>query len=36
MPEYKWPEPGTTSLIGKRISRLDGPAKVTGGATAAR
>ena len=32
MPEYKWPEPGTTSLIGKRISRLDGPAKVTGGA----
>jgi xanthine dehydrogenase YagR molybdenum-binding subunit len=32
MPDYKWPEPGTTSLIGKRISRLDGPAKVTGGA----
>ena len=32
MPDYRWPEPGTTSLIGKRISRLDGPAKVTGGA----
>lgn len=32
MPEYNWPEPGTTALIGKRISRLDGPAKVTGSA----
>jgi xanthine dehydrogenase YagR molybdenum-binding subunit len=32
MPEFNWPEPGTTALIGKRISRLDGPAKVTGAA----
>ncbi len=32
MPEFNWPEPGTTTLIGKRISRLDGPAKVTGAA----
>ena len=28
MPEYKWPEPGTTALLGKRLNRLDGPAKV--------
>src|ERR1035437_7087186 len=32
MPDYKWPELGTTSLIGKRINRVDGPAKVTGAA----
>src|SRR5258707_1405664 len=32
MPDYSWPEPGTTALIGKRINRVDGPAKVTGAA----
>ena len=32
MPDYSWPEPGTTALIGTRRNRLDGPAKVTGGA----
>ncbi len=30
MPEYKWPDANDRDLIGKRISRLDGPAKVTG------
>ena len=30
MAEYKWPEEGKRSLIGKRIKRLDGPEKVTG------
>jgi xanthine dehydrogenase YagR molybdenum-binding subunit len=30
MPEYKWPEANDRDLIGKRISRLDGPFKVTG------
>ncbi len=30
MAEYKWPEPEKRSLIGKRISRVDGPAKVSG------
>lgn len=30
MPEYYWPEEGKRSLIGKRHSRLDGPAKVSG------
>ncbi len=30
MAEYKWPEAGKRSLIGKRISRVDGPAKVSG------
>ncbi|HXK62022.1 MAG TPA: xanthine dehydrogenase family protein molybdopterin-binding subunit [Acidobacteriota bacterium] len=30
MPEYKWPEANDRDLIGKKISRLDGPAKVTG------
>src|SRR5262245_55808901 len=30
MAEYKWPEEGKRSLIGKRISRLDGPDKVSG------
>ncbi len=30
MPEYKWPDANDRDLIGKRISRLDGPAKTTG------
>lgn len=30
MAEYKWPEEGKRSLIGKRISRVDGPLKVSG------
>jgi len=30
MPEYKWPDANDRDLIGKRISRLDGPVKVTG------
>ncbi len=30
MAEYKWPEAGKRSLIGKRISRVDGPDKVSG------
>jgi xanthine dehydrogenase YagR molybdenum-binding subunit len=30
MPEYKWPESNDRDLIGKRISRLDGPAKASG------
>src|SRR2546425_2831491 len=30
MAEYKWPEPEERTLIGKRISRLDGPDKVSG------
>lgn len=30
MAEYKWPEEGKRSHIGKRISRLDGPDKVSG------
>ncbi len=30
MADYKWPEEGKRSLIGKRISRVDGPQKVTG------
>ena len=29
-PDYKWPEPEQRSLIGKRISRVDGPVKVSG------
>lgn len=32
MAKYYWPEAGKRSLIGKRISRLDGPAKVSGSA----
>jgi xanthine dehydrogenase YagR molybdenum-binding subunit len=28
--EHKWPEPEKRSLIGKRISRVDGPDKVSG------
>ena len=30
MAEYKWPDADKRSLIGKRISRIDGPAKVSG------
>lgn len=30
MAEYKWPEEGKRSLIGKNIKRIDGPAKVSG------
>lgn len=30
MAEYKWPEADKRSLIGKRISRVDGPQKVAG------
>ena len=30
MPDYSWPEASKRSLIGKRISRLDGPDKVSG------
>ncbi len=30
MAEYKWPEASKRSLIGKRISRVDGPVKVSG------
>lgn len=30
MPEYNWPDAKDRRLIGTRISRLDGPAKVTG------
>ena len=30
MAEYKWPEADKRSLIGKRISRVDGPYKVSG------
>src|SRR6266853_1614358 len=30
MAEYKWPEAEKRTLIGKRISRLDGPFKVSG------
>lgn len=30
MAEYKWPEPSKRTLLGKRISRIDGPEKVTG------
>lgn len=30
MAEYKWPEPDKRNLIGKRISRIDGPLKVSG------
>jgi xanthine dehydrogenase YagR molybdenum-binding subunit len=30
MAEYKWPEAEKRKYIGKRISRIDGPAKVTG------
>ncbi|HKP84571.1 MAG TPA: xanthine dehydrogenase family protein molybdopterin-binding subunit [Blastocatellia bacterium] len=30
MAEYKWPDPDKRTLIGKRISRVDGPQKVSG------
>jgi len=30
MADYQWPEAGKRSLIGKRISRLDGPIKASG------
>lgn len=30
MAKYKWPETGDRKFIGKRISRIDGPAKVQG------
>src|SRR5262247_2514065 len=30
MAEYKWPEEGKRAHIGKRISRIDGPDKVSG------
>jgi xanthine dehydrogenase YagR molybdenum-binding subunit len=32
MVEYNWPDAASRRLIGKRISRLDGPAKVSGAA----
>ncbi|MBV8202886.1 MAG: xanthine dehydrogenase family protein molybdopterin-binding subunit [Acidobacteria bacterium] len=32
MVDYSWPDPASRRLIGKRIPRLDGPAKVTGAA----
>src|SRR5438552_16958380 len=30
MAEYKWPEAEKRTLIGKRVSRIDGPLKVSG------
>src|SRR5574342_907314 len=30
MADYKWPEASKRALMGKRISRLDGPDKVSG------
>ena len=30
MPDYNWPPPEKRKYIGKRISRVDGPAKSTG------
>ena len=30
MPDYKWPEASKRSLIGKRMSRVDGPLKSSG------
>ena len=30
MPDYKWPDMNQRSLLGKRVSRLDGPDKVSG------
>lgn len=32
MPKYNWPDANSRSLIGKRINRLDGPAKASGAA----
>jgi len=33
MSQYNWPLPGQRKLIGKSVSRVDGPAKVSGKAT---
>jgi xanthine dehydrogenase YagR molybdenum-binding subunit len=30
MSEYSWPDPATRPLLGKKISRIDGPIKVSG------
>ncbi len=30
MSEYSWPDPATRPLLGKKISRVDGPVKVSG------
>ena len=30
MPDYKWPDPNTRPLLGKRVNRVDGPAKASG------
>src|SRR3954470_10254765 len=30
MPNYSWPEPEKRKIVGKRLSRLDGPAKSSG------
>ena len=30
MPNYKWPDAENRSVIGTRVSRLDGPDKVPG------
>src|SRR5438552_16814148 len=30
MPDYSWPPPENRNLIGKRISRVDSPVKVSG------
>ena len=30
MPEYRWPDRNERQVLGKRVSRLDGPDKVTG------
>ncbi len=30
MSDYKWPDPATRPLLGKKISRVDGPVKVSG------
>ena len=30
MPDYAWPDAGHRTLIGKRIGRVDSPAKVSG------
>jgi hypothetical protein len=29
MPDYKWPEAQERKVMGRRVSRLDGPEKVT-------
>ena len=36
MPEYKWPDMNQRTLLGKRVSRLDGPEKVSGRAKKSR